>query len=60
MQQLKRHYPLIAAILAALAVYLPFLANPFVYDDFHSLSWNQALRSWDQLPALFTDPQLFS
>lgn len=47
-------------IAAALCLYLPFLSGPFHYDDFHSLVWNPALKSWDSLWRVLIDPSVFS
>lgn len=44
----------------ALCLYLPFLSAPFHYDDYHSVVWNPALKSWDYLWRVLTDPSVFS
>ena len=47
-------------LIAALCLYLPFLGVPFIYDDLHSVAWNQAVHSWDRLGDVWTNPSLFS
>ena len=36
------------------------LQNPFHYDDHHSIKYNPHIRSLDNIPRLFSDPQTFS
>ena len=44
----------------ALCLYLPFLSAPFHYDDYHSVVWNPAIKSWDNLWRVLIDPTVFS
>ncbi len=41
-------------VIAALAVYLPSATNDFVWDDYHLIVENSAIRSLSSVPALFT------
>lgn len=51
---------LLAIALAAGLAFANTLGNGFHFDDEHSLVENPAVRSLANLPAFFTDPQLFS
>ena len=46
--------------LVASLLYANTLGHGFHYDDFHSVVHNPHIRSLENLPAFFTDPQLFS
>ena len=39
-----------------LAAYWPILGAGFIYDDRSFVTENQSIRSWENIPAFFTDP----
>lgn len=49
-----------AIVVCAVLAYAAALGGTFVYDDFHSVRDNEALRSLVNVPAFFTDPSMFS
>ena len=54
----RYHVPLILALTVGL--YLNALPGAWHYDDFHSITDNQAIRSLANVPRFFTDPTCFS
>ncbi len=51
---------IIAIALTCFACYTNSLSGSFHYDDFHSIVENSAVRSLANIPAYFTDMELFS
>ena len=49
-----------ALLLLTLVVYANSLANPFHYDDIHSIVDNPHLRALVRVPSYFVDPSAFS